>query len=129
MNSGLSDNCDECFGFERLLVWQKAIDLVNNIYEATKSFPVEEMFGLIMQLRRASVSVAANISEGASRSSGKDQARFFEIAYGSLNEIMTLLHVSLSQRFIGKDQFVDLRSKTRELCRMLSGLKRTVLSR
>jgi len=74
-------------GFERLDVWQKAAEFAGTIYEVTKSCLREEQFGLTMQLRRACVSVAANISEGASRASGKDQARFFEIAFGSLTKL------------------------------------------
>jgi len=65
------------FGFEKLRVWQHSVEFAGNVYGITKRFPKEELFGLTMQLRRASVSVAANIAEGASRVSGKDRARFF----------------------------------------------------
>lgn len=115
------------FGFERLDVWQKAVQFAGTMYQITKSFPREEQFGITMQLRRASVSVAANIAEGASRASGKDQARFFEIAFGSLNEIATMLHIALGQGFIQEEQFTPMRDQIATMERMLSGLRRTAL--
>jgi four helix bundle protein len=117
----------EEFGFERLGVWRKAVGFAGVIYKMTKAFPREEMFGLTTQLRRASVSVAANIAEGTSRSSPKDQARFFEIAYGSLNEIATMLHIARGQELITKDQLVEARAEILEMCRMLSGLRQAAL--
>lgn len=116
------------FGFERLEAWRRAVDFAGMVYRLTKDFPREEMFGLTMQLRRAAVSVAANIAEGASRSSGKDQARFFEIAYGSLNETATLLHIAVGQGFIQDEQLACARSEISEIGRMLSGLIRRALS-
>ena len=69
--------------FEKLDVWQKARTYVKIIYQLTESFPDNEKFGWISQLRRASISIVSNIAEGTSRSSLKDQIRFTEIAYGS----------------------------------------------
>lgn len=112
------------FGFERLEVWQKAVAFAGVVYKLTRGFPREELFGLTAQLRRASVSVAANIAEGASRSSQKDQSRFFEIAYGSLNEMVTLLQIASEQELISKDQMVCARLQISDMCRMLSGLRR-----
>lgn len=119
---------DEQFGFERLLVWKKAVAFAGKIYHLTRAFPRDEVFGLVSQLKRASVSVAANIAEGASRSSGKDRARFAEMAYGSLNEIATMLHIALSEEYIQQQQFTECRAEIRELGRMLSGLRRSALS-
>jgi len=124
----LSDDQSVGFGFERLEVWRKAVEFASLFYTITKGFPREELFGLTMQLRRAAVSVAANIAEGASRSSGRDRARFFEIAYGSLNEIVTMLHVAYGQRLVTDDQLAGTRSDVSDMCRMLSGLKRSALS-
>jgi four helix bundle protein len=95
----------------------------------TTAFPKAEVFGLTTQLRRAGVSVAANIAEGSSRSSGKDQARFFEMAYGSLNEIATMFHIALGQRFVGQDTLNRVRSEVLEMCKMLSGLRQAALAR
>ncbi len=65
------------FPFERLEVWQRAVDLAVVVYRSTASFPAEERFGLTSQLRRAAVSISANIAEGNSKTSGKDAIRFF----------------------------------------------------
>ena len=67
------------FSFEKLEIWQLAIQLSVKTYKVTKSFPSEEKFGLVSQIRRASNSVSANIAEGMSRSSMKDRARFIQI--------------------------------------------------
>lgn len=70
-----------------LIVWQKAHNLVLDIYRMTKRFPKEEMYGLTAQLRRAAISIPANIAEGFARKGTKDKLRFYNIAAGSLNEI------------------------------------------
>lgn len=119
----------EGFGFERLDVWKRAVAFSARIYELTRGFPKEELFGLTTQLRRAAVSVVANIAEGTSRSSGKEQARFFEIAYGSLNEIAAILYIVRAQGLAPDDGFDTLRLEILEMCRMMSGLKRSALSR
>lgn len=114
--------------FERLDVWNRAVKFASKIYAATKSFPREELFGLTSQIRRAAVSVAANIAEGSSRSSGKDQARFFEMAFGSLNEAATILYIASDQGLIGGERLSDLRLDISDIGRMLSGLRRSTLS-
>ena len=121
----MSNGTGVVFGFERLDVWRKAVEFAGDIYAVTKSFPREELFGLTMQLRRAGVSIAANIAEGASRASGKDQARFFEIAFGSLNEVATMLYIAQGQGFINDDQSAKIRFEIADIGRMPSGLKRS----
>ena len=74
-------------GFERLVVWQKAHQFVLAVYQVTKDFPAEEKFGHTSQLRRASVSIPANIAEGYAKQSDLDKKRFYNIAQGSLNEV------------------------------------------
>jgi len=74
------------YGFESLIVWQKAHQFVLNVYEMTKLYPKEESFGLSSQFRRAAVSIAANIAEGYGKKSAKDKLRFYNIAQGSINE-------------------------------------------
>lgn len=115
------------FGFEKLEVWKRAVALAGTIYSITRDFPREELYGLAMQMRRAGVSVAANIGEGTSRSSSKDQARFFEIAYGSLNEIATLFYIALQQRMITEEHLISIRSEVSQIGKMLSGLRRSVM--
>ena len=115
------------FKFEKLRVWQKAIELTDLVYEVTRSFPREEMFGLTSQVRRAAVSVAANIAEGVSRVSAKDRARFFEVSYGSVNEVVTMFHIASRQKIVEADSVKRVRSEADDLCRMLSGLRSSVL--
>ena len=93
------------FKFEKLEVWQKAVEYADLIYRATRSFPNEERFGLTSQLRRSAVSVSSNIAEGSSRSSGTDLARFIEIAYGSLLESVSELHIARNQEFLKPEQY------------------------
>jgi len=71
-------------GYRKLIVWQKADELAFQIYRITKDFPSEERFGLVSQMRRAALSVAANIAEGYTRNSKKDKVHFYNIALGSL---------------------------------------------
>jgi four helix bundle protein len=116
------------FNFERLSVWQKAIDYADAVYEATDRFPDRERFGLSNQLRRAAVSLSSNIAEGSSRSSSADYARFLEIAYGSLMETVSQLFIALRRKYVGESEFQSLYVAADELARMLSGLKTSVLS-
>jgi len=89
------------FNFEKLDVWQKAIDFADLVYATTRTFPAEERFGLTNQMRRGAVSVSSNIAEGCSRASKNDFGRFVEIATGSVFEVV-------SQAFIGRRQgYVD----------------------
>ena len=114
------------FGFERLEVWQKAVEYAGTIYDVTRTFPKEELFGLTSQLRRSSVSVSSNIAEGSSRSSRADFNRFLEIAYGSLLESVSELKIAQRQKFIRGSDFEKIYKQAEELARMLSGLRRTI---
>jgi four helix bundle protein len=87
------------FNFEKLDVWQKAIELADLIYADTRSFPNEELFGLTTQPRRAAVSVSSNIAEGSSRSSKVEFARFVEIAGGSVFEVVSECFCRASPKF------------------------------
>lgn len=85
---------------KELKIWHKAIELSTEIYNATKEFPKEEQFGLTMQLRRAVVSVASNIAEGAGRNSDKEFVQFLSIAYGSLFEIQTQIIIAQNLKYL-----------------------------
>jgi four helix bundle protein len=111
------------FRFEKLTVWQKAIDFADRVYAVSANFPSDERFGLVSQLRRAAVSVSSNVAEGSGRSSNADFARFVEIAYGSLMEVVSQSHIANRQGFINREQFDELCSQADELSRMLSGLR------
>lgn len=114
------------FRFERLEVWRKAVSFAGRVYRLTATFPREEQFGLTMQIRRASVSVGSNIAEGYSRSSGREQSRFYEIAYGSLSELATQLHIAVELGYSERCAAEELLGEITDMCRMLSGLRRSV---
>ena len=85
--------------FRDLLIWQKSIKLVTQIYEVTKIFPKEEAFGLTSQMRRCAVSIPSNIAEGHGRNSTRDYLRFLQIATGSLYELQTQLVIANNLSF------------------------------
>jgi four helix bundle protein len=116
------------FNFEKLDVWQKAIDFADRIYNETQAFPGEERFGLTNQLRRAAVSISSNIAEGSSRSSKSDFARFAEIAAGSVFEAASQAFIARRRAFLSEEQFHKIYADAEELSRMLSGLRRSLLS-
>jgi four helix bundle protein len=91
------------YAFEKLEVWQKSRVLVKEIYSVTKLYPKDEKFGLTSQLRRASVSISSNIAEGSTRLSIRDKSRFYEIAYGSLIEVLNQLIISVDLQFLKPD--------------------------
>lgn len=115
------------FNFEKLDVWQKAIDFADLIYNRTQSFPADERFGLTTQMRRAGISVSSNIAEGSSRSSKNDFARFTEIAAGSVFEVVSQAFVARRQDFLKDDAFQRIYAAAEEQSRMLSGLRRSLL--
>ncbi|MCG8579976.1 MAG: four helix bundle protein [Bacteroidales bacterium] len=109
--------------FRELIVWQKSMDLVTEIYEETKAFPAEEKFGLTNQIRRASVSIPSNIAEGFGRKSDGDFARFVAIAMGSNYELQTQLEIASNVGFIEDRQLTLFIEKLEEIDKMLKGLK------
>ena len=89
--------------FRDLVVWQKAMDLVERIYAITKQFPVDERYALTSQIRRAAVSVPSNIAEGYGMHSTADYVRFLQFALGSLNELQTQLELGIRLGFVETD--------------------------
>jgi len=116
------------FNFEKLDVWQKAIDFADFVYTNTRGFPADERFGLTTQLRRGAVSISSNIAEGSSRSSKVDFARFIEIAGGSVFEVVSQSFVAHRQRFLSDGDFRRIYAAAEEESRMLSGLRRSLLA-
>ena len=100
------------------------MELVNNIYEWTKSFPSEENFGLKLQIRRSAISIPSNIAEGCGKSTVKDLLRYMDIAIGSLNELETQVLIAGSQNYIGKDVQIKTVAKIIEIKKMIHGFKR-----
>jgi four helix bundle protein len=110
---------------KRLLVWQMSVDLATDIYELTRDFPSEERFGISQQMRRAAVSIASNISEGAGRQSSAEKVHFFSIAQGSLNELDTQLEMVKKLKCDLDARFVVNEKKIGVIGPLLSGLIRS----
>ncbi len=108
--------------YQKLLVWQEAMDLVVGVYRITERLPASERFGLCQQLRRAAVSIPSNIAEGAGRHSDKDFIRFLNIANGSLLEVETQLLIALQLKYI--EEINELQHSIDKIFAMLSSLKR-----
>lgn len=114
------------FRFERLEIWQRSVEFAGMVCRSTDSFPAKEQYGLTSQLRRAAVSVSANIAEGSSRASGKDFSRYIEIAFGSLCETVSHLYLAKQNGFLEQDQYKRLYSTAEELSKMLSAFRNTL---
>lgn len=106
--------------FRKIKVWDKSHRFVLEVYELTKAFPKEEIFGLTSQLRRAAVSIPNNIAEGCGRSTESDLNRFLTISMGSASEVDYLLLLSKDLDYISQSQFNDINAKVIEIKKMLS---------
>ena len=107
---------------KKLTVWEYSIDLVTEIYKLTGSYPAIERYGLISQMRRASVSIVSNLSEGASRKSKTEKSRFYEIARSSLVELDAQIEVSIQLGYIQNPNFRVLSDKMNSTFSLLTGL-------
>ena len=112
--------------FKHLNIWKLSLELADEIYAITESFPKNEEFGLKSQIRRCTVSVASNIAEGSSRTSQKDFNRFLEISLGSLYELQTQIIISSRRDYIEQSKFELIENKITELQRMISGFQKTL---
>jgi four helix bundle protein len=112
-----------------LHIWQLGMQVAEDVYSLTKAFPADERFGLTSQLRRAAVSVPANIAEGNARDSTKDYLRFLAIAVGSLAEVETFLELATRLGFGDPSQIRAIEDLIGEECRMLRGLQRSLRAR
>lgn len=108
--------------YRDLLIWQKSMALVTEIYRLSKSFPKDETYGLVSQMRRCAVSVPSNIAEGSGRNSTNDYIRFLYIAIASLYELQTQIEIALNLQYLSKTDFDKLYESSREIERMLSSL-------
>jgi four helix bundle protein len=105
-----------------LLIWQKSMALVTEIYRKSQRFPTQEQYGLTSQIRMAAVSIPSNIAEGFGRQSTGDYIRFLNIAVGSLFEVQTQIEIALNLSFIQESEFTIIFESTREIDRMMSSL-------
>jgi four helix bundle protein len=108
--------------FRDLKVWQRSIDLAEDVYRLTAGFPASEMYGLSSQMRRASVSIPSNIAEGWGRRSRKDYGRFVLVARGSNDELQTQLVIAARLGFGNASHLAEATALSDEIGKMLSGL-------
>lgn len=108
---------------KELKIWNKAIDLAVDVYQATATFPADERFGLVSQSRRAVVSISSNIAEGAGRNSTKEFNNFLGIANGSSYELQTQLVIANKLNLLSSDLLVELLIKIEELQKMTYGFQ------
>ena len=115
------------FSFEKLTVWKDAIDFGKLIYQITNTFPSDEKFGLVSQIRRATISISSNIAEGSSRTGIKDQAQFYQIAYSSSMEVLSQLIISKELGFINQDQLLTCRNTIEIISNKINALRKATL--
>lgn len=112
--------------YSDLIAWQKALDLVEAVYNVSASFPREEMYGLTSQIRRAAVSVPSNIAEGQGRWTTGEFIQFLGVANGSLREIETQLHVAVRLKFVTQAQTDSAFALAAEVGRLIYGLRNSL---
>lgn len=110
--------------YQKLISYQKAKQLVLMIYRLTNSYPKEEFYCLVPQIRRAAISVVANIVEGYIKEKPKEYSRFLTISIGSLTELEVLIDISLELKYIGKDDFKKVSNLIVENKKLLYGSRK-----
>jgi four helix bundle protein len=115
--------------YQELIVWQRAMDLVEDVYRSSQGFAREEVYGLRSQIRRAAVSIPSNIAEGQGRTTTGDFLRHLSIAYGSLRELETQILIARRLSYIAKTNAVAVLNRAGEIGRLLSGLIASLVSR
>ncbi|MCB1219952.1 MAG: four helix bundle protein [Planctomycetales bacterium] len=109
-----------------LIVWQRAVELVESVYGLTEGFPRREIYGISSQIQRAAVSIPANIAEGNARSTARDYAHFLSMALGSARELDTLLFVSQKLGYVSGRNLADAYRLLDETCRLLYSVRNKV---
>ncbi|MBC8311834.1 MAG: four helix bundle protein [Candidatus Marinimicrobia bacterium] len=112
--------------FRELIVWQKSMILVTEIYSLTKLLPSHEKYGLIFQIRRCSVSIPSNIAEGFGRRNPKEFIHFLRISIGSLFELQTQIEICCNLEYIESAKFNVIYEQSREIERLIIGLKNSI---
>lgn len=116
-------------GYRLLIAWQKANSLAHLIYDITENFPKAEIFGLVSQMRRASLSVGANIAEGYSRTGVKDRKHFYQMAIGSLTELEFFEDFAFERKYYSSEKYQKLINLHIEAARVLNGLSKQLDTR
>ncbi|MEL4306543.1 four helix bundle protein [Joostella sp. CR20] len=114
--------------FEKLEVWNDAVDLVELIYKLTEGFPDSEKFGLVSQMKRCSISISSNLAEGTSRNSKKDKAHFSNIAFSSCMELLNQLIISFRLNFIVEKQYLEIRNQIMKVSNKVNALRKSQLN-
>jgi len=117
------------FGYRRLIAYQRAMEVVKNVYALLKKFPKEEQFALCSQLKRSAVSVTSNIAEGTARYSYKDKIHFLEIAFGSLMEIMSQIEIANALEYITDTDMQNIEIKINETAQLITSLQRSFMKK
>ena len=113
------------YSFEKLACWQHARQLAVWTYQVTKNFPAEEKFGIVSQMRRASVSVASNIAEGTSRKTNKDQSHFSTIAYSSTIELLNDLIIANDLKLLSTELYEEGRGMIEKQTLLIATLRKS----
>ena len=114
---------------KNLQVWQKGISFVTKVYDRTKSFPKEEIYGIANQMRRAAVSIPSNIAEGCARRNTKEYIQFLYVSLGSASELETQLTISYNLGYLDDIEEITLQKELQEIIRMLTGLIKSLSDR
>lgn len=109
-------------GFKELQVWQRAMKLVKEVYIITTTFPNEERYGLVAQMRRSAVSIPSNIAEGHTRQTKREFKQFLAIARGSAAELQTQLILAGDLGFVAKEKIQPIQEEIEILAKMMSSL-------
>ena len=112
--------------YRELVAWQKGIALVKTVYSLTKRWPREELYTLTSQIRRAAISVPSNVAEGQGLRTAKSFLHHLAIAYGSLMEVETQLQLGYELGYLQSDQLDESLGQTRELGRIINGLRQSL---
>ncbi|HJU53231.1 MAG TPA: four helix bundle protein [Pyrinomonadaceae bacterium] len=115
--------------YRDLIAWQKAMDLVQTVYESVRAFPKEEIYGLTSQLKRAVVSVASNIAEGQGRKSTGEFLHHLSIAYGSLMEVETQILIGARLKYLSQQDAEQIAMRTAEVGRLINGLSSSLINK
>ena len=113
-------------GFQDLVAWQRAMELVTAVYRVTRDWPREEQYGLTSQIRRAAVAIPSNLAEGHGRSGPRESAHYVSIAFGSLCELETQMLIGERPGYANGDTTAELMTKTAEVRRLIRGLIRSL---
>jgi four helix bundle protein len=115
------------YAFERLEVWQDARAFVVFIYKITSSFPADERFGLVNQIRRAAVTIASNIAEGSGRQTIKDQQYFYRVSYSSCLEVLNQLIIASDMEFLTFENLKEARQQIEKISNKLNSLRKSIV--